>query len=70
MLRRPSISLALAFLALMVQETLSQDPEKMQLKANLKDRVDKRWIYDDLETGMKIARAEKKPLLAILHCIP
>lgn len=31
---------------------------------------DEHWIYDDLEAGLKKAKADGKPLMAVLRCIP
>ena len=32
--------------------------------------ADKFWYYDDLEAGLAAAKAENKPLMAVLRCIP
>ncbi len=31
---------------------------------------DAKWIYNDLEQGLRIAKNEGKPLLVVLRCIP
>ena len=31
---------------------------------------DARWIYDDVDKGFEAARAQKKPLLVVLRCVP
>ncbi len=38
--------------------------DRKELEANSK------WIYNDLDQGLRIAKNEGKPLLVVLRCIP
>lgn len=39
-------------------------------KVLVDDEVAPNWIYDDFERAREQARATKKPILALLRCVP
>jgi hypothetical protein len=43
---------------------------QVPLKQALKDEVAAHWIYDDWGRAVEVAKAEKKPILALLRCVP
>ena len=54
--------------------TLSADEKARRQKAILDDRsnlkADARWVYNDLESGFKLAKETGKPMLVVLRCVP
>lgn len=39
-------------------------------KVLVDDEVAPNWIYDDFDRAVEQARATKKPILALLRCVP
>ena len=57
-------------LALAVAALLQAPVSKDELKALLKDEVAGDWVYDDFGAGLARAKADRKPLLLVLRCVP
>ena len=73
MLKRFAIGLLtvpLLILQIQTEATRAQtrDEKVRKDRAALKD--DKSWYYDDLESAIKVAKNENKPLMVVLRCIP
>lgn len=48
------------------QETTVKETDKNFFAAKAEDR----WIYNDLDKGMSLAKAQSKPLMVVFRCIP
>jgi len=46
----------------------TRDDKVRSDRETLKD--DDSWNYDDLEQGFEVARRDRKPVMAVLRCIP
>lgn len=65
---RIPIYAALAALGLAAAVWGRQDPQKEQLKTQLKDtELVGKWIYDDINAGFAQAKKEGKPLLVVFR---
>ncbi len=66
--------LTVTLLALTVTPPLQADESERRVTAVRGDRskmpAGGRWIYNDLDAGFALAKANKKPLLVVLRCLP
>jgi len=61
----------IALIAMLFQASCfgqTRDEQVLSDRESLKD--DDNWYYDDLQSGLKTARAQNKPLMVVLRCIP